>query len=206
MTKSLSPRSKPIQNRARVQRDKILKATSQLLKTVGLDELTTILVAKKVGVSVGTLYHYFPNKHAILYALSELWVESISNLISEIESQNLNEMQLKPFINLLVDRIAGFYKDNSSLLPLVAVMGSMPELEKINSDYLSHIHSKFASILKALPISLTDDDVDHMSVFYWQICHSLLASVYCGHLDETKSLADLKYILMSLLDRARTNF
>jgi AcrR family transcriptional regulator len=206
MTKSLSPRSKPIQNRARLQRDKILKATSQLLKTVGLDELTTILVAKKVGVSVGTLYHYFPNKHAILYALSELWVESISNLTSEIESQNLNEMQLKPFINLLVDRIAGFYKDNSSLLPLVAVMGSMPELEKINSDYLSHIHSKLASILKALPLSLTDDDVDHMSVFYWQICHSLLASVYCGHLDETKSLADLKYILMSLLDRARTNF
>ncbi|MGB2106110.1 MAG: TetR/AcrR family transcriptional regulator [Porticoccaceae bacterium] len=206
MTKSLSPRSKPIQSRARLQRDKILKATSQLLKTVGLDELTTILVAKKVGVSVGTLYHYFPNKHAILYALSELWVESISNLTSEIESQNLNEMQLKPFINLLVDRIAGFYKDNSSLLPLVAVMGSMPELEKINSDYLSHIHSKFASILKALPLSLTDDDVDHMSVFYWQICHSLLASVYCGHLDETKSLADLKYILMSLLDRARTNF
>jgi AcrR family transcriptional regulator len=206
MTKSLSPRSKPIQSRARLQRDKILKATSQLLKTVGLDELTTILVAKKVGVSVGTLYHYFPNKHAILYALSELWVESISNLTSEIESQNLNEIQLKPFINLLVDRIAGFYKDNSSLLPLVAVMGSMPELERINSDYLSHIHSKFASILKALPLSLTDDDVDHMSVFYWQICHSLLASVYCGHLDETKSLADLKYILMSLLDRARTNF
>ncbi|MGB1327737.1 MAG: TetR/AcrR family transcriptional regulator [Porticoccaceae bacterium] len=206
MIKSLSPRSKPIQNRARLQREKILKVTSQLLKTVGLDELTTILVAKKVGVSVGTLYHYFPNKHAILYALSELWVESISNLTSEIESQNLNEMQLKPFINLLVDRIAGFYKDNSSLLPLVAVMGSMPELEKINSDYLSHIHSKFASILKALPLSLTDDDVDHMSVFYWQICHSLLASVYCGHLDETKSLADLKYILMSLLDRARTNF
>lgn len=206
MTKSLSPRSKPIQNRARLQRDKILKATSQLLKTVGLDELTTILVAKKVGVSVGTLYHYFPNKHAILYALSELWVESISNLTSEIESQNLNEIQLKPFINLLVDRIAGVYKDNSSLLPLVAVMGSMPELEKINSDYLSHIHSKLATIFKALPLSLTDDDVDHISVFYWQICHSLLASVYCGHLNETKSLADLKYILMSLLDRARTNF
>lgn len=206
MTKSLSPRSKPIQNRARLQRDKILKATSQLLKTVGLDELTTILVAKKVGVSVGTLYHYFPNKHAILYALSELWVESISNLTSEIESQNLNEIQLKPFINLLVDRIAGVYKDNSSLLPLVAVMGSMPELEKINSDYLSHIHSKLATIFKALPLSLTDDDVDHISVFYWQICHSLLASVYCGKLDETKSLADLKYILMSLLERARANF
>ena len=206
MTKSLSPRSKPIQNRARLQRDKILRVTSQLLKTVGLDELTTILVAKKVGVSVGTLYHYFPNKHAILYALSELWVESINNLINEIESQNLNEMQLKSFVNFLVDRIAEVYKDNSSLLPLVAVMSTMPELEKINSDYLSHIHSKFASILKALPLSLTDDDVDHMSVFYWQICHSLLVSVYCGHLNETKSLSDLKYLLMTLLEKARTNF
>jgi len=60
--------------RLRKQRDKILATTAELLKTVGLDDLTTILVAKKVGISVGTLYHYFPNKHAILYALSERWV------------------------------------------------------------------------------------------------------------------------------------
>lgn len=206
MPKPLNSRAEPIQSRARKQRENILRVTCELLKTLGLDDLTTILVAKEAGISVGTLYHYFPNKHAILYALAGLWVDSISNLISEIESQNLNEMQLKSFVNLLVDRIAVVYMDNSSLLPLVAVMGSMPELEKINSDYLSHTHSKLASIFKALPLSLTDDDVDHISVFYWQICHSLLTSVYCGKLDETKSLADLKYILMSLLDRARTKF
>ena len=60
-----------------MQREKILNVTSDLLKTVGLDDLTTILIAKKVGISIGTLYHYFPNKHAILYALSELWVEKL---------------------------------------------------------------------------------------------------------------------------------
>ena len=79
MTKTLSPRTNPVQNRARKQREKILSTTAELLKTVGLDDLTTILVAKKLGISVGTLYHYFPNKHAILYALSERWVEKVNS-------------------------------------------------------------------------------------------------------------------------------
>ena len=106
MVKQLSPRNEPVQNRARKQRDKILKVTSELLKTVGLDDLTTILVAKKVGISIGTLYHYFPNKHAILYALSELWIEKIKLTLSDIESENIEQMPLKPFVNLMVERLS----------------------------------------------------------------------------------------------------
>ena len=84
---------------------KILNVTSDLLKTVGLDDLTTILIAKKVGISIGTLYHYFPNKHAILYALSELWVEKIIALFNVIDSENIEQIELKPFVNYLLDEI-----------------------------------------------------------------------------------------------------
>ena len=47
----------------------IPEATLQVLLAVGLDRLTTTRVAERAGVSVGTLYQYYPNKQALLYAV-----------------------------------------------------------------------------------------------------------------------------------------
>jgi AcrR family transcriptional regulator len=206
MPKPLNSRAEPIQSRARKQRENILRVTCELLKTVGLDDLTTILVAKEAGISVGTLYHYFPNKHAILYAVSEIWVDKINSVIEDIESENLETIRLKPFVNDFVSRFTELYKDNSSLLPLIAVMPSMPELQPINNVYLELIRSKFIKILLRLPISLESDDAQHLAKFYWQICHSALYAVNCEELNAYKTVADLKYLLLSLLEKARINF
>jgi AcrR family transcriptional regulator len=48
--------------------DAILEATIQVLLSVGKERLTTTKVALRAGVSVGTLYQYFPNKSALLQA------------------------------------------------------------------------------------------------------------------------------------------
>ena len=47
----------------------ISEATIQVLLAVGLDRLTTTRVAERAGVSVGTLYQYYPNKQALLFAV-----------------------------------------------------------------------------------------------------------------------------------------
>ena len=81
--RNLTPRNKPVQERALKQITNILETTAQLLEQVGQDDLTTILVAKHAGISVGTLYHYFPNKYAIMYALAEQWVDEMETAINE---------------------------------------------------------------------------------------------------------------------------
>jgi AcrR family transcriptional regulator len=206
MTKRLIPRANPVQNRARMQREKILNVTSDLLKTVGLDDLTTILIAKKVGISIGTLYHYFPNKHAILYALSELWVEKIIAIFNVIESENIEQIELKPFINYFLDEISKVYNSNASLLPLVSVMQSTPEFEAIYNQYQTNSNTRLKGIIMRLPISLTEKDASHVAVIYWQICHSVMQAINLGIVDSDKALADLKYILLSMLEHARVNF
>ncbi|MGC6480738.1 MAG: TetR/AcrR family transcriptional regulator [Porticoccaceae bacterium] len=206
MTKRLIPRANPVQNRARMQREKILNVTSELLKTVGLDDLTTILIAKKVGISIGTLYHYFPNKHAILYALSELWVEKIIALFNVIDSENIEQIELKPFVNYLLDEISKVYNSNASLLPLVSVMQSTPEFEEIYNQYQTNSNIKLKAIIMRLPISLTEKDASHVAVIYWQICHSVMQAINLGIVDNDKAIADLKYILLSMLEHARVSF
>jgi AcrR family transcriptional regulator len=71
-----------MQARSTASVDAILKATVQVLLRVGKEQLTTKLVAARAGVSVGTLYQYFPNKSALLRTALKLHVEEI---LAEVE-------------------------------------------------------------------------------------------------------------------------
>ncbi len=78
-TESLDPRKKPLQRRARVTIDVIFEATIQVLLANGLDRITTIQIAERAGVSVGSLYQYFPNKRALLAAIVRRHVGQVAD-------------------------------------------------------------------------------------------------------------------------------
>lgn len=59
----------PRQARAAATVDAILEATAHILREGGLAGLTTNAVAERAGVSIGSLYQYFPGKQALLCAL-----------------------------------------------------------------------------------------------------------------------------------------
>ena len=73
----LTPRKTPRQARALVTLDAIFEATLQVLIAEGPQRLTTTRVAQRAGVSVGTMYQYFPQKQALIYALNERYLVSI---------------------------------------------------------------------------------------------------------------------------------
>jgi AcrR family transcriptional regulator len=66
---SFEARKTPVQARSNASVDAIVEATLQVLLEVGKERLTTTRVAARAGVSVGTLYQYFPNKSALLRAV-----------------------------------------------------------------------------------------------------------------------------------------
>lgn len=66
-----NPRRKPRQARSQAMVDAILEATARLLVEVGYDKASTNRIAKRAGVSVGSLYQYFPNKQALVASLAE---------------------------------------------------------------------------------------------------------------------------------------
>ena len=66
-----SPRKRPTQARAQATVDAILRATAHILRTAGWDACNTNAVAKRAGVSIGSLYQYFPSKEALVAALAE---------------------------------------------------------------------------------------------------------------------------------------
>jgi AcrR family transcriptional regulator len=68
---STTARRRPLQERGRATVDAILEATARLLVEQGFSKLTTNRVALLAGVSIGSVYQYYPSKEALLAALIE---------------------------------------------------------------------------------------------------------------------------------------
>ena len=73
-----APRKRPRQERSRATVDAILAATARVLVRHGYDDLTTNAVAAAAGVSIGSLYQYFPNKTALVAALLDRHIEDMN--------------------------------------------------------------------------------------------------------------------------------
>lgn len=67
---SLKDARAPIQSRGQKRVDEILDAAEELIAEVGVEAMTTNAVAERAGASVGSLYHFFPSKEAIVLALA----------------------------------------------------------------------------------------------------------------------------------------
>jgi AcrR family transcriptional regulator len=93
---ALKPRKTPIQARSNASVDAILQATLQVLTSIGKERLTTTRVALRAGVSVGTLYQYFPNKSALLQAALRVHVDQVRSAVetvcTEHEGDSLRDM------------------------------------------------------------------------------------------------------------------
>ncbi len=80
----LEPRKLPVQARSAASVDAILKATIQVLLKSGKERLTTTSVAMRAGVSVGTLYQYFPNKSSLLQGALRRHMEEVTEAVERI--------------------------------------------------------------------------------------------------------------------------
>ena len=79
----LEPRKSPVQARSAASVDAILEATLQVLLHDGKERLTTTRVALRAGVSVGTLYQYFPNKSALMQAALKRHLDEVTQAVEQ---------------------------------------------------------------------------------------------------------------------------
>jgi AcrR family transcriptional regulator len=80
----LEPRKSPVQARSVASVDAILEATIQVLLHEGKERLTTTRVALRAGVSVGTLYQYYPNKSALLQAALKRHLDEVTGAVERV--------------------------------------------------------------------------------------------------------------------------
>lgn len=103
-----APRREPRRRTGRAIVDALLDAASGLLATQGLAGMTTNAVAERAGVSVGSLYQYFPNKQALVSAVSD---RLNAALVAEVErlvaSDGAADVKLDALVALLCSSDVG---------------------------------------------------------------------------------------------------
>jgi AcrR family transcriptional regulator len=116
----IRPRKRPSQKRSVQTVAAILKASAQILEDEGLGSLNTNYIAKKSGVSIGSLYQYFPNKESILVALIEKQHEKRIGILQKM----LEDSKDLPFEDLV----------HSLIKALFQIQHTGPRLERILAE------------------------------------------------------------------------
>ena len=199
-TKDVTPRNAPVQGRSKLRSKQIIDVTGELLERVGLDDLNTILIAKEVGISIGSLYHYFPNKHAILYAMAMRWLDEIEAVLNEFETWPIETMDIDELIARLLKTNLKVYKKQKAILTLVQAMFSVPELRQLDEQHDELVIKKMAQVFKRMGINHHLKERERLARVYLEATHSLFLVVVNQKGERAKrSLNDLNLMIKSLL-------
>lgn len=128
-------RKLPVQARSRAMVDSLLEATTRILVRDGWDGLSTNQVARLAGVSVGSLYQYFPSKEALVKAVLERWgqrlMEDMTSLASSFVNASLDDA-VKAVVNASLDLCRVDPVLQRALAQNVPRLGVRDEYENLN--------------------------------------------------------------------------
>ncbi|HEY1522642.1 MAG TPA: TetR/AcrR family transcriptional regulator [Solirubrobacteraceae bacterium] len=104
----LSLRNAPLQARSRARLGRVLDAAEEVLERDGADGFSTTAVARMAGVSVGSVYRFFPDKQAIVEALAVRYWSDFADLVAGVAEADAHEPVADPASAVLGVLAAGF--------------------------------------------------------------------------------------------------
>ena len=166
---NLTPRKRPRQARATVTLNAIFEATIQVLVTEGPHRLTTTRVAHRAGVSVGTMYQYFPHKQSLFYAVNERYL----NVLAE-KVEAFGRAQQGASIRQMVEGLVTTYWSAKAERPEVtrALYRSIAELD--NEPLIEAFARRVDAATAAMFSSASDADFADLST----VNLTLLATIF----------------------------
>ncbi|MFI6541168.1 TetR/AcrR family transcriptional regulator [Nonomuraea sp. NPDC050547] len=112
----LTPRKQPRQQRSRETVAAILEAAAQLFQRYGYADTTTNKIAERAGVSIGSLYQYFPNKDALLVALADHHLTDAAEQVALVFARGAKQRPtLHALLADLVRCVAALHTDRPGL-------------------------------------------------------------------------------------------
>jgi AcrR family transcriptional regulator len=132
-----APRKRPRQERSQATVDAILDATARVLCTTGYDRASTNRIALAAGVSVGSLYQYFPSKEALVAALAERHTESMTSLVrrklTEVSTMPI-DVAVRTMIRAMFDAHAVDPRLHKVLIEQVPRVGKLEKVTAVEHE------------------------------------------------------------------------
>jgi len=137
-----TPRKSASQERSRLTVNALLEATTRVLVKEGYDRASTNKIAAVAGVSIGSLYQYFPSKEALVAAVSERHshevLQLIRNALVKVAARPI-EVAAREFVSVAIDAHRVNPKLHRVLAEQVPRIGRLENVEAINQDVFALI-------------------------------------------------------------------
>jgi len=130
----MEPRKRPRQQRSKRMVESILAAAAKILIEDGYESLSTGQVAKRAGVSIGSLYQYFPNKEAIIAELvRKLTIDATTAVSANMDG--LADRPLEEAVRAMLTMVVGLVEQHGDLgrelLIAAQQMGVLPGIRMV---------------------------------------------------------------------------
>lgn len=141
--RALGPRKEPRQARSAEMNELIIEAAIRVLARYPVSAFTTIRVAETAGISIGSLYQYYPNKQAILFALQKREMERTSSRLEAI----LGDREQSPATRL--QRAVEFFFESESEESTLRAALERAEVLYERSDDFQELHQRIFVLVRS---------------------------------------------------------
>ena len=198
------PRKEPKQQRSKETVDVILAATARVLVREGFDRASTNRIAETAGVSIGSLYQYFPSKEALVAALIERHMERMSSTL-EAEMAEVADAPLPTAVRRMVTFMLEAHSVDPALhhvlneqVPRVGRLHRMHEIEE-------RMRGLTRSYLERKRAEVRPQDLDVASFIAVQTIEALTHAASAPHsppLDHAALVEEVTQLIVRYLGKA----
>jgi AcrR family transcriptional regulator len=184
------PRKSPQQDRSKATVEAILEAAAQLLVELRYARMTTAKVAARAGVSVGSLYQYFPSKDALIGALVARKFARVEPLMREIIART-EGLPLEDRVRTIIAATIQDKAENPALN--MALAEQMPHVDGI--DYKAAMSAAAVSMIRAVLDQHREEiGVDDLDLAAFMMVHAVEGVIGATLLSSPVALDDPRLV------------
>jgi AcrR family transcriptional regulator len=169
----LNPRKSAVQGRAKETVKSIVQAAAHILEKTGLDKINTNQIAKKAGVSIGSLYQYFPTKESIFFKLIEVKLDQYYREFEE-EVFNKDYDSKEDFLDDTVEKICEIFEKQKKLRLVLFYFiprGLTPKIQRMENKFQKALVIKLQSF---------DPSIEHhqVNIKAYVVIHAIIGIIH----------------------------
>lgn len=194
-------RKSPNQDRAKRTVAGILAAAEKILSEDDIGALTIRKIAETAGVSLGSLYNYFPNKQAVLYRL----FEERLNLLLRITDEAAAEDDPPASYDVAFDRYVRLARDiqypTRVDLQLRNAIDRDPQLAEMTKHYEESLTERYVAVWRRYGSDWSEAELRKLAAYAHQLDHANLKLQAREQRDDRRSYGEMTAYLFRCLAR-----
>lgn len=194
-------RHTPQQVRSQQRVDLILATAAELFVEVGYEVATTNAIAARAGISIGSLYRYFPDKDTILRALIERYFGQLRGLYDQVFTEDVAYLPLAVLLDRLIEPFVALHKEYPALKHILLSTDVSPDIAEAAAKLEDETTQRIMELIRMSAPELEEERVYLTAVVSKSIFKATL-SLLTPDADEefqAQVTAEMKRLLLAYL-------